>query len=102
MKSIDTLTLHIKQWGLNRQITTNGRPMGQAIKMMEEAVETLDAVNLNDVSEIKDGIGDVYVTLVMLCGTLDIDIEDCIECAYEEIKDRTGHLRKDGTFVKDK
>jgi len=28
-------------------------------------------------------------------------MEECIECAYEEIKDRKGHLNENGIFIKD-
>jgi len=99
--NIDTLTKHISQWGEDRGITINGKPLGQAGKMIEEAAETLQAVIKGDKSEIIDGIGDVYVTLVMLAETSGLDIADCIEAAYEEIKDRKGFLDSNGVFHKE-
>jgi hypothetical protein len=40
------------------------------------------------------------VVLTMLCGILDLDLTECYESAYQEIKDRKGHLTKEGIFVK--
>ncbi len=101
MKSIDTLTKHISQWGYNRQITINGKPMSQAIKTLEETTELLDAINSNNKAETIDAIGDIYVTLVMVAETSGLNINSCIESAYEEIRNRTGHLTSEGVFVKD-
>jgi NTP pyrophosphatase (non-canonical NTP hydrolase) len=50
---------------------------------------------------IKDGVGDVLVCLIIYCALRDIDLSQCLELAYEEIKDRTGTLLPNGTFVKD-
>lgn len=95
------LTTQIEQWGRDRGIIQNGKPMGQAIKTLEEVNELLDALNRGDIEEAKDAIGDIYVTLVMVAATLDVYIEDCVSLAYEEIKDRKGYLRADGTFIKE-
>lgn len=97
---MNTLITQIKQWGYDRMITVNGKPMSQAIKTLEETTELIDAINTSNVPMIKDAVGDVFVTLVMVCGTLDIDIEECVALAYDEIKDRRGYLRADGTFIK--
>jgi len=48
-----------------------------------------------------DAIGDIYVTLRGVCRTYGVNMDMCIEQAYNEIKDRTGHLGEDGVFVKD-
>jgi hypothetical protein len=49
----------------------------------------------------RDAIGDVGVTLLMGCATADVDFVECLQQAYEEIKDRKGYLRADGVFVKE-
>jgi len=92
----------IDQWMWDRQITQNGKPMAQAIKTLEETTELLDALNKGDKEEMMDAIGDIYVTLRGVCLTSGVFFEDCVDKAYNEIKDRTGHLTADGTFVKDK
>ena len=92
----------IAEWGLAREITTNGNPITQAIKTLEECHELLEAVNKEDLDEIVDAIGDIVVTLVMQCELQNINIADCISSAYNEIKDRKGHLNKVGDFIKEK
>jgi NTP pyrophosphatase (non-canonical NTP hydrolase) len=61
----------------------------------------LDALNKNDEHEIKDAIGDIYVTLRGVCLTYGVKMDDCINQAYEEIKDRKGYLTPEGMFVKE-
>lgn len=41
------------------------------------------------------------MTLIVGCAVADINLTDCLEAAYAEIKDRKGHLRADGVFVKE-
>ena len=45
-------------------------------------------------------MGDVFVTLVILCKQLEISPVECLEKAYEKIKDRKGKTI-DGIFVKE-
>jgi uncharacterized protein YabN with tetrapyrrole methylase and pyrophosphatase domain len=93
--------IHIDQWFWDRGITQNGNAMAQAIKTLEETTELLDAINKDDEYEIMDAIGDIYVTLRGVCLTRGIFMDDCINQAYNEIKDRKGHLTPDGMFVKE-
>jgi hypothetical protein len=50
---------------------------------------------------LRDGIGDVGVTLINVCALADVDFVSCLEQAYQEIKGRRGELREDGVFVKE-
>lgn len=90
----------VYQWGCERGIVQNGKPMSQAIKCGEEVNELLSAINRCSESEIIDALGDVWVTLVMTASTMNLNLVDCMYAAYEDIKGRTGFLRQDGTFVK--
>lgn len=90
----------IAQWGKDRMITVNGSTMSQAVKTLEETTELIDAVNTDNKPMIKDAVGDIIVTLVMVCEIEGLTIEECMEAAYDEIKDRKGYLRADGTFIK--
>ena len=47
-----------------------------------------------------DGIGDCVVVLTNLAELIGTPIEQCIDAAYNEIKDRTGKM-DNGTFKKD-
>ena len=90
----------IRTWAEERGLYHKGDPKTQTLKLMEEAGEICRAVLKKDEPEIIDGIGDcvvVLTNLAHLCGT---SIEECIDAAYEEIKDRTGKM-SNGTFKKD-
>lgn len=101
MSSYADVEMKVLQWGEARQIVQNGTAMGQAIKTSEEVNELLAAINKHSITEVKDAIGDVWVTLVMVAAILDLNLVDCFYHAYDQIKDRTGHLGADGIFYKD-
>jgi NTP pyrophosphatase (non-canonical NTP hydrolase) len=92
--------MKVVQWGEARGIVQNATPMSQAIKTLEEVTELLDALNHRDPDAIKDAVGDIGVTLIMVCAVLDIDYVQCLRGAYDQIKDRKGYLTKEGVFVK--
>ena len=92
---------NIDKWMDDKGITEHGTAMGQAIKTLEETAELLDAINHNNDEDIMDAIGDIYVTLRGVCKVKKIKFDKCIEAAYNEIKDRKGHLTSQGTFVKE-
>jgi uncharacterized protein YabN with tetrapyrrole methylase and pyrophosphatase domain len=91
----------IDKWMDDRGITANGTVMGQAIKTLEETTELLDAINHNDDAAIIDAVGDIYVTLRGVCKVKGIPFDKCVQAAYNEIKDRRGHLTSGGTFIKE-
>jgi NTP pyrophosphatase (non-canonical NTP hydrolase) len=91
----------IGQWMDDRGITDNGNALTQSIKTLEEVTELIDALNKNDKAEVMDAVGDIYVTLIGVCKTYKLDIQECIAGAYNEIKDRKGHLTPEGMFVKE-
>ncbi len=97
---LSELVSQVESWGKDRKITTNGNPMTQAIKTLEETHELLEAINLNDQHEIKDAIGDIIVTLIMQCKLQGITLEECLSSAFQEIKDRKGELNEVGDFIK--
>ncbi len=49
---------------------------------------------------MKDEMGDIFVTLIILCEQIGIDPVKCLEMAYEKIKDRKGRTIG-GSFVKE-
>lgn len=44
-------------------------------------------------------MGDIFVTLIILCKQIEIDPQECLELAYEKIKNRKGETRN-GMFIK--
>ena len=67
---------------------------------MEEVGETASAVLKGDHAKVIDGIGDSFVTLIVLSKQLGLEPLYCLEVAWNEIKDRKGKM-VDGTFVKE-
>jgi len=99
--SYSEIEMKVLQWGEARKIVQNATAMSQAIKTLEETTELLDAINKDDIDEIKDAVGDIIVTLIMVCAVKDIDLVTCIDGAYQQIKDRKGYLTPQGTFIKE-
>ena len=90
----------IRFWAKDKGIYDKGDAKTQTLKLIEEAGEVCRAVLKNDIDEIQDGIGDMVVVLTNLSVLCGLDIEDCIESAYDVISKRKGKMIN-GTFVKD-
>jgi NTP pyrophosphatase (non-canonical NTP hydrolase) len=101
----------IVQWGKDRNIFEFSTPIKQLHKTQEELDETMQALvrfadaksdkeKQDALEEVIDGIGDMGVTLLMLCHKMNIDFIECLESAYDVIKDRKGKMI-DGLFVKE-
>jgi NTP pyrophosphatase (non-canonical NTP hydrolase) len=89
----------IRQWAQERGIYDKGNSHTQYVKLMEEAGELAQALLNKDSYEIKDAIGDMVVVLTNLAALEGMQIENCIDSAYDEIANRTGTMLN-GTFVK--
>lgn len=100
---MEELINKVIEWGEPKGLTES-RPMlkswPQYEKVQEEAQEIARALVNNDKDGLIDGIGDTMVTLILLAKQNDLDIQDCLEYAYNEIKVRTGKTIN-GKFVKD-
>jgi len=105
----------IIQWAKDRNILENSNAIKQISKTQEELDETLEALKKLDtykdpdnlivrsqiMNEVADGIGDMLVTIILLAKAVDLESLDCLEMAYNEIKNRKGKM-VDGLFVKEK
>ena len=89
----------IRSWADERGIYEKGNSHTQYVKLMEEAGELAQALLNKDSYEIKDAIGDMVVVLTNLAVLEGMQIENCIDSAYNEIANRTGTMLN-GTFVK--
>jgi len=110
------------EWGESKGIFDSSTPLRQLDKTQEELDETREALkklnyfdceldlmealgmptsNKEDIlADVKDGIGDMLVTIVLLSEMVGMDSTDCLKAAYDVIKSRTGKM-VDGQFVKD-
>lgn len=100
MTTYAAIELDIIRWAEARQIIPNSTPSTQLLKAMSEFGELADATIKNDRLGIIDGVGDVMVCLINYCALQDINLVQCMDIAYDEIKNRKGTLLPNGTFVK--
>jgi NTP pyrophosphatase (non-canonical NTP hydrolase) len=91
----------IIRWAEARKIIPNSTPEVQLLKAMSEMGELADATIKNDQEAIIDSVGDVMVCLVNYCALQDLNLVDCMEVAYDQIKNRRGTLLPNGVFQKD-
>lgn len=96
---IENFTDLIKEWAIERNLHT-ADPNKQMLKLVEEFGELGEAMAKGNEDLFRDALGDMYVVMTILAMQKDVDIEDCINLAYNEIKDRKGKMI-DGVFVKE-
>lgn len=99
--SYANVEIKIIQWAEARKIIPNSTPETQLLKAMSELGELADATIKNDKENIVDSVGDVMVCLVNYCALQDINLVNCMEVAYDQIKNRKGTLLPNGLFVKE-
>lgn len=91
---------HVEQWANDRGLNDPSISGRQALKVMEEVGETMAALARGNKEALADGIGDSIVTLIILATQCGLDPHECLNGAYNEIKDRKGKM-VDGVFIKD-
>jgi NTP pyrophosphatase (non-canonical NTP hydrolase) len=116
MKTFNELNDLVIIWAEEKGIFEKATPLSQMKKTEEEIFELMEAITaqnanletyvntkgkpVNTKAEVKDGIGDSLVTLVIQAKMQGLTIEECLESAYNIISKRTGKMI-DGQFVKD-
>lgn len=90
----------IRQWASDRNLIDGSDRFRQLCKLVEEQGELASGIAKANESLVIDSIGDMVVVLTILAEQSGVDIEWCIECAWQEIKDRRGRM-VDGVFVKE-
>ena len=107
----------VLKWANDKGILEKATPMAQANKTLEEVNELLFAITMRDKlninlitnesgvvfnsnEEIKDALGDILVTIIIGAELQGLQLEDCLESAYNVIKNRNGKM-VDGQFIKD-
>ena len=95
---MDELVQKVEEWAVKRGLD-KADSSKQFLKVVEETGEVASALARGQLEELKDGIGDVIVTLIILAQQQGLTVEECLETAYEEIADRKGKMIN-GVFVK--
>jgi len=99
--SYAAIEMKIIQWAEARKIIPNSTPEVQLLKAISEMGELADATIKNDQEAIVDSVGDVMVCLINYCALQDLNLVDCMEIAYDQIKNKRGTLLPNGVFKKD-
>ena len=105
----------VLKWANDKGILDKGNPLAQLSKTKEEIQEIEECLlhfnkgneefidskgRLNNTfTSMKMEIGDSIVTQIILCKLLNISFVECLEMAYNKIKERKGYM-KDGVFIK--
>lgn len=95
---MDVLIESVEQWAKNKGLD-KADSSNQMLKVVEETGEVAAALARNDQDALRDGIGDVAVTIIILALQNDMNLYECLNFAYDEIKGRTGKM-VNGVFVK--
>ena len=85
-------------WAAERGLLAPSKAEKQALKFFSEAGEMAD--NLIKGRDVRDDIGDILVTLIILADQCGTTLDECLTIAYNDIKNRTGQT-VDGVFIKD-
>ena len=95
----DELIHLISLWAMKRGIIKNSTPLAQFAKLVSEVGELGD--NVAKERDVTDDIGDCLVVLNNLAIMNDTTLEQCLKVAYNDIKDRKGHMNTHGVFIKE-
>ena len=90
----------IRRWAEDRNLIRGSDVKSQFVKLIEEAGELANSIAKKNDIEFADAIGDMVVVLTIMAAQNGMMIEDCIDNAWQEIKDRKGKM-VDGIFIKE-
>ena len=58
---------NIEQWAEDRNLIKGSTPLMQSMKLLSEFGELTDAIGKRNIGDVKDGIGDVFVVMTIMC-----------------------------------
>lgn len=106
----EKLSKKVINWGKDRDLIHRKNAPKQFLKFIEEVLEfkaEMDQVERVEHEKLKEiytdrmklEMGDIFVTLIILCEQLGINVIESLEKAYKKIEARTGKTIN-GTFIK--
>ena len=108
--TFEQLQEKVLSWAKDKDLLHAENADKQFMKFIEEVFEfkseldmwmyggdILKPINLE---HVKDEMGDIFVTLIILCEQIGIDPEECLSMAYEKISKRKGRTIN-GQFFKE-
>lgn len=106
--NFEELKTKVEEWANDKDLLHSENADKQFMKFIEEVFEfksEMDFIHIMGGNELNSHdmmleMGDIFVTLIILCEQLEIDPVLCLEMAYNKIKFRRGKTI-DGKFVKE-
>lgn len=95
---MEKIIQQVIDWHYARNLIHGSTDLAQFAKLVSEVGELAD--NIAKGRDIKDDVGDILVVLINIVERNEITLAECLEVAYNDIKDRKG-LLYDGVFVKE-
>lgn len=93
------LISNVQKWSIERELH-EADSTKQMVKLVEELGELASGLLKDKKEVIVDSLGDMLVVLIILHQQLGLTMEETLEFAWNEIKDRKGKT-KNGVFVKE-
>ena len=88
----------VEQWHVDRNLIDGANDKDQGLKLLQEMGELSD--NVCKGNDIRDDLGYMMVVMINIMKRNNISMEECLQVAYDDIKDRKGKMI-DGIFVKE-
>ena len=88
----------IAQWHRDRNLIDESSDKDEFMKLLQEVGELSDSLCKG--KDFRDDIGDIMVVLINILVRNGVTIDECLEIAYNDIKDRKGKM-VDGVFIKE-
>lgn len=100
ISKFNELEQRVIAWSHDKGIFKHSDPTYQLKKTQEELDETAEAVRRGTLEDVKDGYGDMLVTIINGMYFYGLTAEECLEHSLSIIEKRTGKMIG-GIFVKD-
>ena len=95
---IENTIYDIASWHKDRNLIKGSDDKNQVLKLIQELGELSD--NICKGKDPVDDIGDIMVILINIAVRNGYKLKQCLDHAYDDIKDRKGQM-VDGIFVKE-
>ena len=88
----------VNTWFEDRNLIEGSTDKDQVLKLMQELGELSDHACKGE--DIREDLGDMLVVMLNIMKRNNFTMEECLQIAYNDIKDRKGKM-VDGIFVKE-
>ena len=89
---------NVNKWFDDRNLIEGSTDKDQILKLIQELGELSDHACKGE--DIRDDLGDMLVVMLNIMKRNNYSINECLQIAYDDIKDRKGKM-VDGIFVKE-